>query len=71
MLHNFIRNKALEDSERATLVEMPLTTKIKVRLHRYICLWGASERKLEKSLKPNQKDPRKNQGKRARHSTIK
>jgi hypothetical protein len=30
----------------------------KVRLHRYICLWGASERKLGKSLKPNQKDPR-------------
>jgi hypothetical protein len=27
----------------------------KVRLHRYICLWGASERKLGKSLKPNQK----------------
>jgi len=24
----------------------------KVRLHRYICLWGASERKLGKSLKP-------------------
>jgi hypothetical protein len=27
----------------------------KVRLHRYICLWGASEWKLGKSLKPNQK----------------
>ena len=37
----------------------------KVKLHRYICLWGASERKLGKSLKSNQKDPRKNQGKRA------
>jgi hypothetical protein len=27
----------------------------KVRSHRYICLWGASEGKLGKSLKPNQK----------------
>jgi hypothetical protein len=28
----------------------------KVKLHRYIsCLWGASEQKLGKSLKPNQK----------------
>jgi hypothetical protein len=43
----------------------------KVRLHRYICLWGASERKLGKSLKPNQKDIRTNQGKRARHPATK
>jgi hypothetical protein len=43
----------------------------KVRLHRYICLWGASERKLGKSLKPNQKDARKYQGKRAKHSATK
>jgi len=44
----------------------------KVRLHRYICLsWGASERKLGKSLIPYQKDPRKNQGKRARHLATK
>ena len=35
----------------------------KVRLHRYICLWGASERKLGKSLKPNQKGTRKIKGK--------
>jgi len=43
----------------------------KVRLHRYICLWGASERKLERSLKPNQKGTRKYQGERARHSATK
>ena len=46
----------------------------KVRLHcyrYYICLWGASERKLGKSLKPNQKDIRTNQGKKARHSAKK
>ena len=43
----------------------------KVRLHRHICLWGASERKLGESLKPNQKGTRTNQGKRARHSATK
>jgi hypothetical protein len=37
----------------------------------YMCLWGASERKLGKSLKPNQKDIRTNQGKRAGHSATK
>jgi len=42
-----------------------------VMLHRYMCLWGASERKLGKSLEPNQKGTRKNQGKRARHSATK
>jgi len=36
-----------------------------------MCLWGASERKLGKSLEPNQKGTRKNQGKRARHSATK
>ena len=41
----------------------------KVRLHRYICLWGASEWKLGKCLKPNQKGTRKNQG--LRHSATK
>ena len=43
----------------------------KVRLHRYILLWGASQRKLGKSLKPNQKGSRKNQGKRSGHSATK
>jgi hypothetical protein len=50
---------------------MPFFALDKVRLHCYICLWGASERKLGKILKPNQKGTRKNKGKRARHSAIK
>jgi hypothetical protein len=33
------------------------------RLHRYICLWGALERKLGKSLKPTKKAIGKIEGK--------
>jgi hypothetical protein len=36
----------------------------------YMPLGGASERKLGKSLKPNQNDPRKKQGKRAGRSAT-
>ena len=45
--------------------------RIKVRLHRHICLWWASEQKLGKKpvAKPNKRY--KNQGNRARHSATK
>jgi hypothetical protein len=43
----------------------------KVRLHRYICLWWASERKLVKRPVTKPKNAIKNQGNRARHSATK
>jgi predicted naringenin-chalcone synthase len=43
----------------------------KVRLHRYICLWWASERKLGKKPVTKPKNARKNQGNRARHLATK
>jgi hypothetical protein len=53
-LHLVAKSKSIRwESQRAL-------RKGKVRLHRYTCLWwGASERKLGQSLKPNQKGTRK------------
>ena len=48
-----------------------MTLYLKETSHRHICLWGAFEQKLGRSLKPNQKDTRKDQGTRARHSATK
>ena len=47
--------KSEKHCQQNTALLVASKTKGKGGLHRYICLWGASERKLGKSLKPNQK----------------
>jgi hypothetical protein len=49
----------LTDRLLTGLGQPQLNPKGRVRLHRYICLWGASERKLGKGLKSNLKRQKK------------